>query len=235
MLRLVRRLALAMCAAASLAVATAAAPDFGSLERRVAAEPENLRLAADYRQAVVQAAAFDRSIDFLDGLAKRTHGPNVHISLALAYVDKVPTSGEIRRLYLGRDAMAALSKAIDQQPTVLAHYMRGLINLYYNNFIFHRVPRGIADLERARALASSATPAALMCRIYAALGDGHYKLGETAAAREVWTAGLQRYPDDADLKARLSADATRLHWIVTDALDPGRRVDTSLIGLIQAP
>src|SRR5690242_13775456 len=122
MLRVVLRLVATVWAAAYLAVAAASAPDFGALERAVAADPENLRLAADYRLAVVQAADFDRSIQFFDGLARRTGGPNVNISLALAYVDKVPTSGEIRRLYLGRDAMNALSKAIDRRPTVLAHY-----------------------------------------------------------------------------------------------------------------
>src|SRR5207253_8720887 len=114
-------------------------------------------------------------------------------------------------------------------------YLRGLINLYYNNFIFHRVPRGIADLERARSLVTPGTPPALVCRVYAALGDGHFKLGETAAARDVWSAGLQRFPGDSDLKSRLAADAARLHDVVADALNPGRRIDTSLAGLIQRP
>src|SRR5207253_4008451 len=127
MLRLVLRLVSSVWAAAWLLLAAASAPDFGALERAVAADPENLRLAADYRQAIVHAADFDRAIQFFDDLARHTRGPNVQISLALAYVDKVPTSGEIRRLYLGRDAMSALSKAIDRQPSVLAHYLRGLI------------------------------------------------------------------------------------------------------------
>ena len=37
---------------------------------------------------------------------------------ALAYVDKVPTAGDIRRLYLGRDAMAALTQAIAARRAV---------------------------------------------------------------------------------------------------------------------
>src|SRR5262249_34085662 len=99
MLRIVLRLATLVCAAACLVASAAPAPDFTALERAVAAEPENLGVAAAYRQVVVQAASFDRSIQFLGNLARRTNGPNVQISLALAYVDKVPTSGEIRRLY----------------------------------------------------------------------------------------------------------------------------------------
>jgi hypothetical protein len=221
--------------AAGFVLYAAAAPDFSALERAVASDPENLHAAAEYRQAAVRAADFDRAIRFFDQLARRTRGPNVHISLALAYVDKVPTAGEIRRLYLGRDAMNELTKAIDRRPTVLAYYVRGRINLYYNNFIFHRVPRGIADLEHAREMATEATPPRLVGRVYAALGDGHFKLGETTTARDVWAAGLQRFPEDPDLKSRLAAEGRGLHDIVMDTLDPGRRVDTSLTGLLQAP
>ena len=119
-------------------------------------DPENLLLAADYRQLAIAARDFDRPIGVLEKLAKRKDsGPNVQISLALAYVDKVPTSGDIRRLYLGRDAIGALTRAIAQQPTPLAYYVRGLINLYYNNFIFRRVPQGIADLEQALAMTTA--------------------------------------------------------------------------------
>jgi hypothetical protein len=84
------------------------------------------------------------AVDVFRALAKRNgSGPNVKINLAMAYVDKVPTAGDIRRLYLGRDAMNALAQSIADQPSVLAYYLRGQINLYYNRFIFHRLaPRG---------------------------------------------------------------------------------------------
>ena len=40
--------------------------------------------------------------------------------------------------------------AIDAlRPTVLAYYVRGVINLFYNAFIFHRADRGVADLTTA--------------------------------------------------------------------------------------
>src|SRR5207247_2086182 len=84
---------------------------------------------SEYRQLVIAGGQFDRSIDFLERLAKQQgSGPAVRISLALAYVDKVPTSGDIRRLYLGRDAMNALTRSIEQKPSVLAYSVRGLIN-----------------------------------------------------------------------------------------------------------
>jgi len=169
----------------------------------------------------------------LEKLAKRKDsGPNVQISLALAYVDKVPTSGDIRRLYLGRDAIGALTRAIAQRPTALAYYVRGLINLYYNNFIFKRVPRGIADLEQALALTTTDSPPALILRVRMALGDGYFRLGNTAKAREVWSAAQKQFPADAGLKNRLEKQGTELEDIVTTALTASTRVDSSLVGLL---
>src|SRR6266849_6338298 len=113
------------------------------LERAVMADPENLQVAAEYRQHAIASADFDRPIGVLGKLAKRANsGPHIHISLALAYVDKVTSSGDIRRLYLGRDAMSALTRSIAMRPTVLAYYIRGVINLFYNSFIFHRTDKG---------------------------------------------------------------------------------------------
>jgi tetratricopeptide (TPR) repeat protein len=171
-----------------------------ALEKSIAADPENLKLAADYRQLVIAGGQFDRSIDLLERLAKQKgSGPNVRISLALAYVDKVPTSGDIRRLYLGRDAINALTRSIEQRPSVLAYGIRGLINLFYNSFIFHRTDRGLADLKQALALVTAETPPALVARIYVALGDGYFRLNDLAKAHESWSAGLAKHPENAAL------------------------------------
>jgi tetratricopeptide (TPR) repeat protein len=203
------------------------------LEHALQNDPENLQLAADYRQRTIAARDFDRPIGVLEKLAKQKGGgPNVQISLALAYVDKVPTSGDIRRLYLGRDAIGALTKAIAQRPTALAYYVRGLINLYYNNFIFKRVPQGIADLEQAFALTMPDSPPALILRVRTALGDGYFRLGNAAKAREVWSAAQKQFPADAGLKNRLEKQGTELEDIVTTALTASTRVDTSLVDLL---
>ena len=221
-------------------VAAATVADAGSdmrslveIERAVQSDPENLQLAADYRQQAIPARDFDRPIGVLEKLAKQKgSGPNVQISLALAYVDKVPTSGDIRRLYLGRDAIGALTRAIAQQPTPLAYYVRGLINLYYNNFIFRRVPQGIADLEQALAMTTADSPPALILRVRTALGDGYFRLGNSAKARDVWSAAHQQFPADAGLKNRLEKQGAELEDIVTTALTASTRVDTSLAGLL---
>ena len=212
----------------------AAAPsDLASLERAIAADPENLRVAAEYRQLAIAAKAFDRSIDYLANLAKQPNaGPNLAISLALAYVDKVPTSGEIRRLYLGRDALNALTKSIERRPRVLAYYLRGVVNLFYNNLIFKRTPRGLEDLKQALALVTPQTPPALTARIYASIGDGYWRLEDRPKAREIWTTAVAKFPDDSELKRRLDADAEKVRWVVSDALSASTRVDTTLRGVV---
>jgi len=206
------------------------------LERAIAADPENLELAAEYRQMTMASGQGDRATDFLRKLARQnTSGPNVQISLALAYVDKVPSAGDIRRLYLGRDAIGALTQAIARRPSVLAYYLRGLINLYYNRFIFKRTDKGVADLTQALSLVTTDTPAALVARVYTALGDGYFRLDNLAKAREIWSAALARFSDDAALRSRLEQQGQRLEWIVGAALSPDRRVDTSLTDLLEQP
>src|SRR5262245_33422540 len=212
------------------------AVDMATLERAIAADPENLRIAADYRQMAVAAKDFDRPIDFLEKLARRPNaGPNLFLSLALAYVDKVPASGDIRRLYLGRDAMSAATKSIERKATPIAYYLRGQINLYYNTFIFKRTARGVADLKQALTLVTADTPPLVVARIYTAMGDGYWRLEDRAKAREVWKTGAQRFPENVELKRRLEDDAEKVRWVVTDALSPGTRVDTSLRGVVPSP
>ena len=211
------------------AVPRAQAPAFESLERAITADPENLKIAADYRQFAIASGKIDRSISFLEKLANRKgSGPNIKISLALAYVDKVPTSGDMSRLYLGHDAVSALDKTIDQRPSVLAYYVRGVISLYYNNFLFHRIPRGLEDLRKALGLVTSNTPPALIARIYVSTGDGQWRLDQRQQARGTWRAGAARFPGHAALQSRLNPDDMTVENIVSGALYAGTRVDTSL-------
>lgn len=206
---------------------------FATFERAVAANPEDLAVAAEYRQAAIAIQQFDRPIDFLEKLAKpKTSGPNVQISLALAYVDKVPTAGDLKRLSLGRDAIAALTRSIAQRPCVLAYYIRGQIDLYFNRRIFNRTAKGVADLTQALSMATPETQDAVLVRIYTALGDGYYKLDEPAKARDTWLAGAAKFPNDPGLKKRLESQGKELEWTVGRALAAETRVDTTLAGAL---
>ena len=204
-----------------------------SLEQSIAAYPENLPLGAEYRKLTMGAGLYDRAIDVFKKLAKQKgSGPNVQLSLAMAYVDKAPTAGDIRRLYLGRDAMNALTQSIALRPTAVAYYMRGQINLYYNKLIFHRTDKGVADLTQALSMVTNDTPVALLASIYTALGDGYYRLENLARAREVWSTGAVKVPDDSGLKQRLESEGQTLNDIVWRALSVGRRSDTSFSGFL---
>jgi hypothetical protein len=181
----------------------------------------------------IEAGLFDRAIDFFRVLARRTgSGPNVQINLALAYADKVPPAGDIRRLYLGRDAINALTQSIAERPSVLAYYFRGRINLYYNRFIFHRTDKGVADLTQALSMVTNDTPPALVASVYAALGDGYFRLEDLTRARGTWSQGLLMFPDDQALRTRLRNEGQALLEVVTAALSAGRRSDTSLSGFL---
>ena len=144
----------------------------------------------------------------------------------------MPTAGDIRRLYLGRDAIAALTKSIALRPTVSAYYIRGLINLYYNRFIFKRTDKGVADLEHARSMAPADAPQKLVALIYVALGDGYFRLDQLPKARETWTEGLARFPGDPRFVERLSKQGEPLADVVTGNLTASKRVDTTLADML---
>ena len=113
-------------------------------------------MAAEYRQLVIETGRYDRSIKLFERLARDPRGgANRFVNLALANVDKVPVSGSVRRALLGREALDALTRAIALEPTDLAYLIRGLVNLYYDQFVFHRTDKAVADLETARRLSAA--------------------------------------------------------------------------------
>ena len=198
-------------------------------ETRLAKDPGSLRAAAEYRQLVIETGRYDRSIKLFEGLAREPRGgANRFLNLALAKVDKVPVSGSVRRALLGRDALAALTRAIAIEPTSLAYLIRGLVNLYYDQFVFHRTDKGVADLEAARALTAGDRRVAYSPRILVALGDGYWRLNRHDQAREVWREGLASSADGERFRLRLNARDEQIPDIIERALDAGVRVDTTL-------
>jgi tetratricopeptide (TPR) repeat protein len=235
-----RRLA---CVLALLAIASPAASASASesslletLERDVLGFPESLKAAADYRQQVIAERAFDRAIALFERLSKRPGaGANAFLNLAFAYVDKVPVSGSVRQAFLGRDAIRALTRAIEITPSDLAFYVRGLVNLYYDRAIFHRTDKGVADLEEARRIASQKPEVNYMPRILQTLGDGYFKLDQREKARQTWRDGQALDPGFQPIQARLAASDDQLKTIIGRALDADVRVDTSLRELNLTP
>jgi tetratricopeptide (TPR) repeat protein len=215
-------------------VAIALVANLAVLEANVASEPENLRVAADYRQAVIDAGEYDRAIKFFEGLTKRPNaGPHVFLSLGLAYIDKIPAVSAIRRISPGNKATEALTRSIEKEPSDIAYLTRGLVNLHFEKGWFHRTPDGVADLEQALRLARSAEASRssgkrYVARIYSALGDGYWQLKDRDKARATWREGLAKFPADERLRIRASGTDRVVADTIAHDLDASVRVDTSL-------
>jgi tetratricopeptide (TPR) repeat protein len=198
------------------------------LELAVADEPNNLRYASEYRQAIIRHKEFDRSIEFFGKLlASHPKSANLHLNYGFAYVDKIPIAGSITQVILANTALGEFSQAVDLDPSWLAYYTRGASYLFWPK-IFNKAPLGVADLEKALAMQKSGPKRAYYVRVYVALGDGYCKMEEIDKARAAWREGLRQFPDTSQLKDRLSLQGDELVKLVENNFDPNKRVDTDL-------
>ncbi len=207
----------------------AATVSLATLEAQVIANPEDLHAAAAYRQAVIADGDYDHSIKLFDMLAMRPGaGANSFLNLGLAYIDKIPAVGAFRRISLGNNATSALTHAIERDPSDIAYLIRGLVNLHFERGFYHRTPAGVADLENALRLAAPHATRPYVARIYAALGDGYWRLKDRDKARATWRDGLAKFPGDGPLRLRTTAADGVITDTIAHDLDAGIRVDTSL-------
>jgi tetratricopeptide (TPR) repeat protein len=223
-------------AALSLAIGLLA-PDttqLGALEAGLAADPENLRAGAEYRQIAIAGNAYDRAIAFFERLAQRPNaGPHLYLNLALAYVDKIPTVSAFRRISIGNKATRAVTRSIELQPSEVAYAVRGMVNLRFEKGFYHRTPQGVADLEQALRLSKAHARSLYVARIYVALGDGYWRLKNGMKAREIWREGSGLFPADAQLRQRLTSPDNVVTDTIDRTLDASARVDTSLKEVFQ--
>src|SRR6266550_9344436 len=209
-------------------VALGAMPDLSKLESALAADPDNIRYGSEYRQAVIQAKEYDRSLKFFEKLvADHPKSGNAYLNYGFAYVDKIPASGSITQVILANTALSHFSKSIELKPTWIALYTRGNSYLYWPK-IFNRAHLGVADLEQAMKMQKADKLRSYHVRAYISLGDGYWKMDDTPKAKAIWQEGLKLYPSNAQLKARLSKDGDELKTYIDDVLDPNKRVDTDL-------
>lgn len=198
------------------------------LELAIADEPDNLRYASEYRQAIIRRKEFDRSIEFFGKLlANHPKSANLHLNYGFAYVDKIPVAGSITQVILANTALGEFSQAVDLEPTWLAYYTRGASYLFWPK-IFGKAQLGVADLQKALALQENGPKRAYYVRAYIALGDGYCKMEELDKARATWQEGLRQFPDSSQLKDRLSLQGDELVKLIENNFDPNKRVDTDL-------
>jgi tetratricopeptide (TPR) repeat protein len=198
------------------------------LELAVADEPDNLRYASEYRQAIIRHKEFDRSIEFFAKLlADHPASANLHLNYGFAYVDKIPIEGSITQVILANNALGEFTKAVDLQSSWLAYYTRGASYLFWPK-IFNKAPLGVADLEKALSMQKGGPKRSYYLRAYVALGDGYCKMEELDKARAAWQEGLRQFPDSSQLKDRITLHGDELVKLIENNFDPNKRVDTDL-------
>lgn len=198
------------------------------LELAINGDPENVRYASEYRQAIIRAKQFDRSIQFFQkAVAADPDSANLHLNFGFAYVDKMPAAGSVTQVILANTAVGEFSKAIELQPNWIGYYTRGASYLFWPK-VFNRAPLGVADLERALELQKKGHRHSYYVRTYIALGDGYWKNDQLEKARATWKQGFKEFPDNEQLKTRLSQEGDELKATIEAQFDPNKRVNTDL-------
>jgi tetratricopeptide (TPR) repeat protein len=215
-------------------IAVGAMPDLAKLETALSADADNIRYASEYRQAVIQMKEYDRSLKFFEKLvADHPTAPNAYLNYGFAYVDKIPAAGSITQVILANTALSHFSKSIELKRSWIALYTRGNSYLYWPK-IFGRAHLGVDDLEEAMKMQKADKLRSYHVRVYISLGDGYWKMDDTPKAKSIWQEGLKLFPNNAQLKARISKDGEELKTYIDDVLDPNKRVDTDLHELWEA-
>ncbi len=204
------------------------------LEQAVLAEPSNLQVGAEYRQAVIAAGEYDRSLALFEKLvAEHPDSPSLRMNLGYAHVDKIPVEGAITAVILANTALTHFTAALELEETWLARYTRGNSYLYWPA-IFGRTQLGIDDLERAIEMAESEDKKPYHGRAWTALGDGYWRLEDPEKAAEIWSQGLKLYPGNQEIQDRLAHQGEELDVYLESLFETTRRVDTHLRQIFKA-
>jgi tetratricopeptide (TPR) repeat protein len=221
-------LCLTLPAAARQGTGSVSEETLAKLETALTAEPDSLKWASEYRQAIIKSGQYDRGIKFFETLtADHPDAPNAWLNYGFAYVDKIPAAGSITQVILANTALSHFTKSLELRPSWIGYYTRGNSYLYWPK-IFMRTHLGIADLEEAQAMQRAEKKRPYHVRTFIALGDGYFKMDEVEKARATWTAGLAQFPDNAALKTRLARTPDELQALLDEVFDPAKRVDTNL-------
>ena len=95
------------------------------LENAVRSDPDSLRYASEYRQAVLKQtiaahpkeglpADFDKEITFFQKLvADHPGSSNAYLNFGFAYVDKIAAAGSITQVIMANTALTQFTKSIE--------------------------------------------------------------------------------------------------------------------------
>lgn len=215
--------------------AAAGAATLPELESRLAADPNDMKAANEYRKAVIQSGEYDRAIDFFKKLV--TDHPKAAyawLNYGYAYVDKIPAAGSITQVILANTALTNFTKSIEIERSWIALFTRGNSYLYWPK-IFGRGPLAVADLEEAVAISKKGPQKKVYTRAWIALGDAYWRTDQPDKAKATWKEALALFPGEPQLEARLARQGDELEKYIYEQLDPNKRVDTNLSPLWEEP
>jgi tetratricopeptide (TPR) repeat protein len=216
------------------AVAGAAAT-LPQLETALAADPNDLKAANEYRKTVIQTGEYDRAIEFFKKLV--TDHPKAAyawLNYGYVYVDKIPAAGSITQVILANTALTNFTKSIELERSWIALFTRGNSYLYWPK-IFGRGPLAVTDLEEAVAISKKGPQKKVYARAWIALGDAYWRTDQPDKAKATWKEALALFPGHPQLEARLARDGEALEQYIYEQLDPNKRVDTNLSPLWEEP
>ena len=177
----------------------------GLMEKALQAEPDNMRYASDYRQAVLararalhpkegQPADFDRSLKFFEQLTAANPKASIaFLNHGFAIVDKMPAAGAITQVILANTALGHFAKSIEIKPSWIAYYTRGNSYLFWPK-IFGKAKLGVADLEECMKIQKATGKRPFHVRAFVSLGDGYWKLEGPGESQVRVERGAQAVP-----------------------------------------
>jgi tetratricopeptide (TPR) repeat protein len=157
----------------------------------------------------------------------------LHLNLALAYVDKMPTAGLgiVGQGLLSNRSIHQLDLVLESDPSSwAAMYGRAMNHLHWPRMLLH-APQAIAVFKTCLSLQSSVPVTGLRPHHllpHLGLGDAYVKNGQIAEARETWQRALKLFPADPRLLRRLALDDDGLRKFVEDERGLAKPIDTDL-------
>lgn len=212
------------------------------LEMAIQLDPGNIDYSNFYRMRIREYGHryFDRSIQFFENMV-REHPQMIELRLnkSLSYIDKIPYPklGIVGQGILSNKSIAELDTILSIDPECwTALYARAMNHLHWPRMLRH-APLAIEDFKKLIAMQKSWGPKKqkpYFVLTYVALGDAYVKNravdweGMFTKARATWREGLSVYPNDPELKKRLSLTDEELVKLIRKVRGLEDPIDTDL-------
>lgn len=213
-------------------------PEEASIERLkqlYLEEPDNLVYLNDLRLKMRSQKKLDAYINFLQ--SSKIKNEETYLQISLAYIDKLqdPSLGTARLGQISVLSITELNKVLEMnENNWLAHYARGLNNLYWPTGL-RRIDKSIQDLAYCVSVAKEyeEVPNSMWASAYTAYGDALVKKGDTNLGFKVWKDGMNKYPENIELKQRVNSGKDKAYEIVksTRGIDSFQRPEEEMTDL----